>query len=99
MVLVCRGQQSSQEQGGSPGAMGGQDRVNWALLSSISSQASPKGSHPSQSLCQHLKGPQKKRWGHNAPRHTQLLHLLTSEVWFWGITDEAGIKASCSRSG
>lgn len=71
VVLVCRrSAELSQEQGGSHGAMGGQDRGNWALLSSVSSQAGPMVSHPSQSLCQHLKGPQKKRRGHNAPRQT-----------------------------
>lgn len=42
VVLVCRlSAEPSQEQGGSHGAMGGQDRVNWVLLSSISSQAGP----------------------------------------------------------
>lgn len=93
------GQQSSQEQGGSHGAMGGQDRVNWALLSSISSQASPKVSHPSQSLCQHLKGHQKKRRGHNVPRHTQLLRLLTNEVWSWAPQMKLASEPDHSRRG
>lgn len=70
MVLVCRGSaELSQEQGGSRGATEGRT-VHWALLSSISSQAGPTVPHPSQSCCQHLKGPPKKRWGHNAPRQT-----------------------------
>lgn len=103
VVLVCRGSaELSQEQGESHGAMGGQDRVNWALLSSVSSQAGPMVSHPSQSFCQHLKGSPRPRRRDGAimfPGRQQLLHLLTNKVWFWGATDEADWSLASEPAG
>lgn len=79
VVLVCRrSAEFSQGQGGSQGVMREQGRGNWAPLSSLSAQASPMVSHPPQSLCQHLQGPQMKRWAITLPGW--LLHLLIHEV-------------------
>lgn len=49
--------------------MGRQDRVNGALLSSVSSQAGPMVS-PFSELLSAPEGPPEEEMGHNAPRQT-----------------------------
>ena len=91
-------QSSPRSRAGAHGAKGGQDRVNRALPSSGSAQASPRVPHP-QSLCQHLEGPQMKRLGGDSPGRANqgLLHLFTNEVRFSGLPGASSQREGLTR--